>query len=149
MVLGLNSCSNASNVQMEHIHPPTGLVIIDMGSYHEIQFTSDNTEDAFSGYAFFQAADMQTAKDRIYINGVEIEDTATADGYCTFQINVTNYMNLIKVQAGGADVGLNCYLSALTLTSGNYLAVRAFVDRSCEGIEDCTKWSTAAVAQVP
>lgn len=134
-------CAQLAEPTLEYINPPISLSIALVSTQtHELSFYSDNREGGFAGYGVFTGASAASvsaaAKDMP-------ADIATAQGFCSVP-QQAEYRLVRTIQVGPNATGSTiCNLTALTLVSGQWVALRARVERPEE------PWSAAAVVQVP
>ncbi len=120
----------------EIIQTPVDLQVVAVTGGHEISFLSDNRENGFNGYGIFVAATRSE---------LSAEPPATLSTYfCPMASQQVPYSQRIKVMVGAAaPAGYICGLPDLLLASGQFVAVRARVER------DGSPWSKPVIAQVP
>lgn len=117
------------------------------GGEYDLQFTSDNREADFAGYGVFQGNTESLA----LLNTDDDTATFTSDNTKCFvsvsssDISYTNPVVKIRLNASSLPEGYHgfCSTTDLSIASGNYLAVRAYVKR------DSDVWSDAATVLVP
>lgn len=137
------TCSQATKVTPEYVHAPINLQIsLISAQTYSLSFTSDNREGGFSGYGIFTGAtSAELNADQPASNDI----TAALD-FCaiaTPAYTVTAAIHVGPAAAGVAAGTAICDKSAVILTSGAFVALRARVQRDSEA------WSKAAIVQVP
>lgn len=150
-ILSMFHCASNEQYNLESIHAPINLTITNAGGYYRASFYSDNTEDGFTGYGLFQGASATAAAgsdtDADNDNLVSDYSATTNAAFCSMAVSSLDYSNAIVIQIGGAtaDSDARCHLSTteLSLSSGNYIAIRARVEREEK------PWSQAATALIP
>jgi hypothetical protein len=133
-----SACAQSTKVTQEYINPPVSLSITNVAAQtYELSFFSDNREGGFAGYGIFTGA---TAADLAAYPASAIESAAL---FCV-STSQSNYKTVVTIQVGPAAASATlCNLTGLTLTVGQFVAVRARVER----LEN--PWSQVAVVQVP
>lgn len=138
LLASIGACVQSTKVTQEYINPPVSLAITNVATQtYELSFYSDNREGGFAGYGIFTAA---TAADLSVYPANAIESAAI---FCV-STSQSNYKTVVTIQVGPSAAGATlCNLTGLTLTTGQFVAVRARVER----LEN--PWSQDAVVQVP
>ncbi|HRP70697.1 MAG TPA: hypothetical protein PLY93_14320 [Turneriella sp.] len=139
--LAFVSCMQNEKITLEYINAPVDLIVTSMdASTYELSFYSDNREGNFSGYGVFvgvSAAAVNTDTDSLPI------DTSAATAFCATSSQII-YASRVKIRVGatsGSDT--LCNLTALSLSSGQFVGLRARVEREEKA------WSHAAIARAP
>ncbi len=138
LIFCLSACVQSTKVTLEYINPPVNLSIAATaaGTY-QLSFFSDNREGGFAGYGIF------TGTTAAQLTEYPANDITSAALFCV-STTQTNYKTQVTIQVGPLATGATlCNLTGLTLTSGQFVAVRARVERLD------TPWSEVAVVQVP
>lgn len=139
-------CVQSLKETQEYINAPVNLAVTSLGGQlYELSFYSDNREGGFAGYGLF------TGPSATALNDYPAADITAAQAFCEKPEKYADrfdYKTLETIQVGvtanTVSAGsLLCGLTSLTLTSGNYIALRARVERTTK------PWSAATIAQVP
>lgn len=131
-------CVHTVTETQEYINPPINLTVTSVGgSTYELSFYSDNREGGFAGYGIFTGASSGA------VSADPANDLAAAAAFCA-NTGQVNYKTTVTIQVGAAATGGSlCNITSLTLTTGQFLALRSRVERTSK------PWSSAAIAQVP
>lgn len=141
------SCTGNFKYELEPIATPAAVTLTKDGTEYDLVFTSDNREANFSGYGIFRGASAALAE----ANLSDDKDTFTSDNSRCF-VNVTSSQISyaapqvkIRLMAATAPGGYHgqCSSTDLLLSSGEFIAVRAYVSR------DADVWSKPATVAVP
>ena len=152
-ILWLHHCQNAPDLQFEEIHPPVSLQMVESApSVYEINFLSDNQETGFAGYRIY------TGRTRVEAVRSQVEQFETnksfvrRPGWCGISTTL-NFSERVRIQLGGNDLqtGFQCLVNDIAPIPGEFIALRAGVERDCTNIQvdNCFPWSEAASVQVP
>jgi len=141
MLLNLARCAQVADPTLEYINPPINLSVALVATQtYELRFFSDNREGGFAGYGVFTAAtaaELSTAAKNMPAA------IGAAQGFCSVT-QQAEYRLVRTIQVGPNATGSTiCDITGLTLTPGQWVALRARVER----IEE--PWSAAAVVQLP
>lgn len=135
------NCAQLAEPTLEYINPPISLSIsLVATNTYQLSFYSDNREGGFGGYGIFtgSSADAVSASAKAMPS-----DIASAQGFCSVP-QQAEYRLVRTIQVGPNATGSTiCDVTSLTLVSGQWVGLRARVERPSE------PWSAAAVAQVP
>lgn len=114
----------------EFINAPNTLAATRIAtSTYRLNFYADNREGGFSGYGIFVAA-----SDAALDTYPSSNDITAPAGYCQLS-SQAEYKRTVAIQVGPEAVAIVddpptiCNITALTLTSGTYVGVRARVER--------------------
>ncbi|AFM13539.1 hypothetical protein [Turneriella parva] len=134
-------CAQVADPTLEYINPPINLSIALVATQtYQLSFYSDNREGGFAGYGVFtgaSAASVSTAAKNMST------DIAAAQGFCSVP-QQAEYRLVRTIQVGPNATGSTiCDITTLTLVSGQWVGLRARVERPEE------PWSAAAFVQVP
>ena len=135
------SCAQANVINQEYIQPPINLTITkDLAGNFTLTFFSDNREGGFSGYGIFQDPSPDVLKTNTPADSVSAAAAfCPLNGQMVYERNVSMY-----VSAGtAASTAAICNVSNYALTTGNYVALRARVERTTNS------WSKATVVLIP
>jgi hypothetical protein len=135
-------CAQTYKDTSEYINAPIDLRISLIATQtYSLSFYSDNTEGGFSGYGIFTGTSANS------FDTYPSSATTAAQGFCDLT-SQPEYRSTVSIYVGAAANGVAagtaiCDLTALTLTSGSYVAVRARLERTEKA------WSAAAIIAVP
>jgi hypothetical protein len=135
--VGNSGCLNNTQVTVEWTQAPVNLTVSREGSVVLLTFNAANEENGFAGYGIFFSTE-QSALDEIPPNQQPTEFCPTSSG-------TLNALKPIQIRLG-ADKQSDeefCALSAVVIPAGNYVAVRAYVNR------DDFPWSRPVIGRVP
>ncbi|MCB1201026.1 MAG: hypothetical protein KDK41_10300 [Leptospiraceae bacterium] len=132
----LTQCSNLTQYTLEWIKAPVQVSAERQGGVVIVSFNADNRESLFAGYGFF-ISPTQAQLTAAPANTIPTE-------FCTASSGTLDFKNKVQVRFGAAAETTDfCALPAVTLTAGQYLAIRARVER------DESPWSEPAIILIP
>ena len=163
LLLCVFSCASLTTIEYEWIHAPVNLQIkkvTDPFVGYEVTFYSNNIENNFRGYRLYQDTTKETVvqqqlnefKTEKYFTGQSNNlPLSTTTMWCSSALGL-QFNQVIRIQLGGEALlpAYNCFSKTFTPIVGNYLAVRAGVDRTCGNNTsvNCFPWSEAATVQI-
>ena len=158
------TCSGNTIVEYEWIHAPIRVKVIEVTTPfigYEINFYSNNIESNFKGYRVYTGSTKEEViqqqvnefQERKFFTGTVLDSRLYSTTLWCASKTPLVFNVPIRIQIGGNLLAnnYNCFTNQFILQPGNFIAVRAGVDRNCEGSNssNCFPWSEASVAQVP
>lgn len=142
-----SSCTQNFQYTLESIAAPVNVSLSQDGSEYDLTFTSDNREANFAGYGIFTGI-SQTQSEANTSNDI---DNFTSDNTKCFvslsssSISYTDPTVKIRLNTSSLPSGYHGYCTSLDLSiiSGNYLSIRAYVNRESD------VWSNSASVLIP
>ncbi len=148
------SCAQTFKSTSEYINAPVNLTISLIATQtYELSFYSDNREGGASGYGIFVDPSYSVVNTTPVSNDINL-----AQMFCNWS-SQAYYAYAVNIQVGAAATGIwspppsttapdhnsvtLCTFTTKTLASGNYVGLRARVERTEK------PWSAAAIVQVP